>query len=819
MDFIQKIFITIIFEEFLVFIPLIILFFYAIYSVNEKKNYISNFIILLLPFFFIFYQYSYLPDFFSSIGQDSLSEIDADVGEALFYLKTFFSFLLDPEIFKRKRFWLLLISSFSSAVIIYLFLKYYFKKINKNILILNKYFNILLTFSLIVGLYGAVSLTLMSLDAGKKMRIFETEFKKNILNFKTKNNSNNIIKTIIYVGESTSALNLGLYGYPFDTSPWLSSLKDDKLIKFNRVYATHTHTTPSLVSAFSLCLKQLKKDCSLILDDNKNNLSVIDVLNKSNVDTYLFSTQGSLGGHNLATKLIFNTKEKNFSTDLEIKDSNRFLGNRYIPKLRDHEYFKKSFCSNNNLFENDNSSLTILHSYAGHGQYDGYLHHLPQKSEFTYPKYINEKNLLGKDSQNYKLYNEYDTAMEYIDSSIKGVVECMGAKFKNNPQPMVFIYLSDHGESPATARGHDSSRLTYEMLHVPLIVIFNDAAHKYLNDKFEKIKKLENRSFSLKFLGDLILYLNDIDVLDNNKKIIYSSNNFKSLSSNYILDRKDLQGNISKLQTFWNHSAKKIDDEILEKNFLEQDTSITLWQLKNFLEKNNLSDQNKIKNLVCKHRANSFITQYKASLANGCFETDIYFLKHKVISAHNLKDDTNLIFDDFLKSNYQKNTIWFDSKNLDKVENCKYAHEWLKKNATKFRSILIETPSSSIENFKDENWKNCIFSINNISNVEVGYYMPAETIINCSNENLKKSEDDDCESIYSSIVKFLNQTKINSITFDYSVYNFIKKNNDMKKFKWHIWHVDSLNSFNEIISNNNIGIMLLKNNKFSNNLN
>ena len=68
------------------------------------------------------------------------------------------------------------------------------------------------------------------------------------------------------------------------------------------------------MSAFSLCLKQLKKDCSLILDDNKNNLSVIDVLNKSNVDTYLFSTQGSLGGHNLATKLIFNTKEKNFST-------------------------------------------------------------------------------------------------------------------------------------------------------------------------------------------------------------------------------------------------------------------------------------------------------------------------------------------------------------------------------------------------------------------------------------------------------------------------------------------------------------------------
>ena len=818
MEFIQKILITIFLEEFLVFLPLTILFFYAIYSVSEKKNYLNNFIISLLPLFFIFYQYSYLSEFFSSIGQDSLSEINADVGEAIFYLKTFLSFLLDPEIFNRKRFWLLLLSSFSSALIIYLFLQYYLKKNNKNILILNKYFNILLIFSLIVGIYGAFSLTIASLDAGKKMKIFETEFKKNILNFKTKNNSNKTIKTIVYVGESTSALNMGLYGYPFDTSPWLSSQKENKIIKFNRVYATHTHTTPSLVSSFSLCVKQLKKDCSLILDNN-NNLSVIDVLNKSDIDTHLFSTQGSLGGHNLATKLIFNTKEKNFSSELEIKNSSRLLGNRYIPKLRDHEYFKKSFCSNNNFFKSKKSSLAILHSYAGHGQYDGYLHHLPQKSKFVYPKYVNKKNLLGKDYKNYKLYNEYDTAIEYIDSSVKEVMKCMGTKFKKNPQPMVFIYFSDHGESPATARGHDSSRLTYEMLHVPFIIIFNDAAHKYYNNKIDELKKLKNKNLSLKFLGDLILYLNDIDVLDIDNNVVYPSNNFKSLLSNYILDRKDLKGNISKLQTFWNYTANKIDDKFLEKNFLAQDTSITLWQLRNFLEKNNLSDQNNIKNLICKHRANSFITQYKASLSNGCFETDIFFLEEKTISAHNLKDDTNLIFDNFFKSRFQKNTIWLDSKNLNKVKNCKYALKWLNINYTKFQSILIETPSSSLKSFEDENWKKCIHSINDIRNVEVGYYMPTETIINCSNEKLRVSNNNECKNFYSSIIEFLKQSKINSITFDYSVYDFIKNNKDMKMFKWHVWHIDSLNSFNEMITNNNIGIMLLKNNKFSNNLN
>ena len=167
-----------------------------------------------------------------------------------------------------------------------------------------------------------------------------------------------------------------------------------------------------------------------------------------------------------------------------------------------------------------------------------------------------------------------------------------------------------------------------------------------------------------------------------------------------------------------------------------QDTSITLWQLRNFLEKNNLIDQKNIKNLICKHRANSFITQYKASLSNGCFETDIFFLEEKTISAHNLKDDTNLIFDNFFKSRFQKNTIWLDSKNLNKVKNCKYALKWLNINYTKFQSILIETPSSSLKSFEDENWKKCIHSINDIRNV-VGYYMLTETIINCSNEKLE----------------------------------------------------------------------------------
>jgi len=823
MELINKIFFTIFVDELLVFIPLVLLFFYSIYSYLEKKNHFKNFLISLLPLFFLFYHYSYLPEFFSSIGQDSISELNADLGEAFFYIKTFFSFLLDPEIFKRNRFWLIFGSSLTSAITIYLILKYYFKIKNLDILILNRYFNFILSFVLVFGLYLILSLTKTSLDVGKYLTELENNFKKNILNYEIRRNSNNVLNSVIYVGESTSALNLSLYGYPFETTPSLKSLTaDKKFIKFNRVYASHTHTVDALLSAFSLCINQPKEDCSLIHNHQKNNLSIVDVLNTTDIKTYLFSTQGSYGGHNHATKLVLNTKKQYYPWNIKEENSNdsrKFLGNRYKPKIKEHIFFNQSFCQNKDIFKDKNSSLSVLHSYAGHGQYGGYLDTIPDKKEFKYPNYINKKNFLGKDFRNFKLISEYDSAIKYIDKTVKDVFNCASLNFEENSQPMIFIYFSDHGESPATARGHDSSRLTYEMLHVPFIIIFNDSAYNLYKDKFDKLKKLENQNLSLKVLGDIILYLNDIDVLNKKKEVIYKSDKFKSLYSKYIYDRINLEGVLSKIPTFWNYEKNSLNDVYFEENFLKKDTSIPLWQLSNFLKSKNLSDRKEIKNLICKHRANSFITQYQAALLSGCFETDIIFQKDKALSTHGIQFDTNLIIDDFFKSSFQKSTIWLDSKNINNVINCNYSLDWLKKNSENYLSVLVETPTSSIEKINNDKWKDCIQDINSQTNVEVAYYMPTNLLKNCNTNNLGSKKKNDCEKSIETIFDFLNETQINSITFDFLVYKTIKKYKKFENYKWHIWHLENLNSFNEVLTNENIGIMLLKNDKFSNNLN
>ena len=823
MDFINKVFFTLFFEEIKVFLPLIFLFFYSIFIFKEKKNWniVIKLLILCLPFIFIFYHYSYLSNFFSAIGQDSLAELNADFGEAFFYVKTFFTFLFDPEIFKRNRFWLLLGSSIGLAIILYYVIDLFCKKKRINILLFDKLFNLFFFTTFIIAIFSIINVIKINLNIGKELKIVETEFKKNILNFSANRTGDNKLKVITYIGESTAALNFSLYGYPFKTTPCLQSQgKNKKFIKFKKVFATHTHTTPSLKSILSLCIKQNKKDCSLILGDIENNLSIVDIFSKLNINTHLFSTQGFLGGHNLGTKLVLNTKEKYFSSELENRNS-EFQGNRYMPEIKDKEFFLKNYCKKNQIFKNE-SSLVFLHSYAGHGQYAGYLDHTSEKEVFSYPKYINKLNFLGKGSRNFKLIQEYDAAIKYIDGTLKKVVECSIKNSEKENQPLIFIYFADHGEAVASARGHDSSRLTYEMLHVPFFIVFNDVAYNLHKDKFETLNNLKNKDLSLKFLSDVLIYLFDINILDiTNQNIVYAHDEFKSLSSDFILDRRDLNGKIKKIQTFWNFKGTLENSELTETQFKNQDTSISLWQLKNYLEKKGLSDKKNIKNLVCQHRANSYITQYKSSLSNGCFETDIFFLKDYVLSTHEIKDEPKLIFDKFLDSSFNKNTLWLDSKNLNLIENCQLGEKWLKKNYQKFLSLLVETPTDSINNINNKAWINCIKKINNIENIDVGYYLPTQLITECSQQIIreKKNYSTKCQKLYSNTTSFLDKTKINSITFDYSGYEFVKSFKNFKNYKWHIWHVDSLKSFNKIFENKNIGIVLLKNNRFTDNLN
>ena len=88
--------------------------------------------------------------------------------------------------------------------------------------------------------------------------------------------------------------------------------------------------------------------------------------------------------------------------------------------------------------------MIFLHSYAGHGSFGGYNSLIDNNVKFSYPKYVNKKNLLGKNHSNYNLVKEYDTAIKYIDQSLKLTVNCTFKKAQELNRPAIFIYFSDH---------------------------------------------------------------------------------------------------------------------------------------------------------------------------------------------------------------------------------------------------------------------------------------------------------------------------------------------------------------------------------------
>ena len=481
-------------------------------------------------------------------------------------------------------------------------------------------------------------------------------------------------------------------------------------------------------------------------------------------------------------------------------------------------------CSNKNLFKENRSDLLLLHSSAAHGSYGGYLK-LLQKNypPINYPNYINSKNLLGKNSKFFQIIKEYDTAIKYVDFSISKIFECISHHEK---KPIIFIYFSDHGESPSTNSGHDSSRLNYEMIHVPLVVYFNDAAYKKYPNKFDQLNNIKKNNFSLTLVSDIILNLFNVEFsnkrndLDNN--FFYSPKNFPSIKTNFLIKKKLLNNTFISVPTYWHEK----DDfyKISELDFLNKyDTSIKIWIFNNFFKINNKTNKEKIENLVCQHRANSFISQFRALSSSGCFETDVFFFgENKSISAHSEKLDTSLFLNDIIRANYnnKKNVIWIEGKNIAENQSCFFAEQWLNNNNNNFISILLELPSSSSSKVNDKQWLNCISKISKIPNLQLGYYVDTILAKKCSLEIKSKNSGKKCNELYANIEKVLQINAKISLTFDYAEsYQAIKNNVNYSRLKWHIWNIRNVNDFLEVYKNDNLGILLLQNSKNDLNIN
>lgn len=764
--------------------PLIGAFQLFILSFFEKSWRILSLSIILIVLTLIISPFMKL---LPNLGADSFSEIkNFDLNEALFYVRTLSIF--SGWNFKIALVWSALITSY----IIFLISLYFFlQKKNLNF-IFKKIYNYLILTIMIVpftyGIYNSINLFKKSYDNTKKL---EKNFITNTDNLELKIVNDNDLSVLLYIGESTTKLHWSLYNYFRPTSENLEKFsKKNKVILFDKVISPHTHTTDSLLAALSIETEH-KTGISLPTPIKKQKrISIIDVLNKSNVKSTVYSNHGKTGPWNQASSLIF----KNSS--LRKHSSKHVLGNAdFLDKDKpfDHEFLLEFIDQiKNNTGQKKN--FYVFHSYAGHGDYKKYIptsyhHNIDNK----YSKLSNSAIFGKKFKLNQKNYLEnYDSAMKYVSDNIAQTLESIS----NLKEPIVFIYTSDHGESPLTSRGHDSSRYTWEMSAVPFLIYFNDSAKKKYIKLYDKIRYRSelNKRENVSNLPSLLLELYGIKITNLNNKI-YKDKDCKFGTGNCLDLFHSVRDQIEKVGLV-NLDYPSKNNNLYKDNADRATIHSNIYEY--FIDKNSNIE-------ICSHRSNSLarVIRYKEIL--NCLELDLVIEQNYLDVRHPPNKTTNLKLADVLEVLKNKKTdtkLWLDIKNLNSVDKCTSLFKSLSKlsnvNYGKL-NLFIEFPSNVYK--KLNIFENCISNIQSLK-FSTSYYIPNKIVNKCKQD----FNDTNCIELEEILIQLYKSKLFSDISFDYSNISIITELVIAKKFKWNVWNIKDEDIFK--LENNQYNLII-----------
>ena len=730
---------------------------------KKKLIYLSLLTIILISFIFPFAK------LIPNLGSDAFSELQGfDLHEAFFYIKTLNFFAG----WSKKHFllWFLIIF----AYMLFLYVIFFLTKKNQSLNFIK--INYLLIISLIIiptslNLYKAFKLYNLSIiskeNEAKNINYQLDTIKVNLA-------QNKDLSLILYIGESTTRLNWSLYEYFRSTNKSLEDFNDQNpLIIFDNVHSTHTHTSPSILDTLSVKANDVEDDKPKIISDFMR-YSVTDILNKSSIDTILYSNQAKSGSWNLSSSLLFkNAKKKIYSSKYNLGN----LDHLDKDKLYDHKFLEKFV---KEIKENPKkNNFYVFHSYAGHG---GYKDNIPKQYHKNIDQFYQNKSnkaLFGKHfkSNQKEFLENYDSAMNYISDNIVYSLE----QISKINKPIVFIYTSDHGESPLTGKGHDSSRYIWEMSAVPFIIFFNEQARLKYPKLFNDINLRSNKKNKelLNNLPSLISEIFDIKIFNKNKDFELNKVSKCIFGEDNCVDKyHTLRGQINSMGAVY--FTFPIDNESIKDN---TDRATTLWNIKNYLYKIGSDTE------VCSHRTNSIARFIRFNTILNCMEIDINVDADSLDVSHSLNLSTSLKLSDLTNIQKKNNILWLDIKNINNKSDCNNLYNSLKKifSIDSKINLFLEFPSKTINKFDE--LEECFSNIK-LMNFPISYYIPNDLDSVCLKEQeLKNSELKNCEHSDKLLEKIYSSNFFTDISFDYKNYNFLKYNEHIDKFNLNTWHI------------------------------
>jgi glucan phosphoethanolaminetransferase (alkaline phosphatase superfamily) len=739
-----------------------------VYSILERKVKTSLAAGLLIVFLIIIFKplMSLLP----GLGIDSFSEsTNFDIKEAFFYIKTFgySTFSMNSMIFWSVAFSLYGIS-------IWLMQKILVKLGYRRKIIVR--FTALIIAVLIVPSIFFKAYTLVSAyqKASSIQSIVKENFDSNLISVGVEVNNDIPLNIIVYIGESTSRLHWSLYGYPRPTTASLDTYKKrEGLIKFENIHSPHTHTSPSLLEVLSISTEDSGSFVSPQPIELRKRTSVVDVFRKGGIETHLYSNQGTSGTWNMASSIIFkNAYVKKYS-------STKILGNfDYIDNQKPFDHILLDyFLSHVKVIPKEQKSLSVFHSYAGHGSY---AQNIPIDYREVIDDYYHETSnaaLFGKAKNIATIENieDYDSAMRYISDNLVQVFNKVDAIDK----PTVVIYFSDHGESPLSGRGHDSSRYVWEMSAVPFLMYFNEPAKIALEAKYMtyKARSEVGNDDSLVNLSSLLFDLFGVKIttkIDLKNPLNYCNFGTGNCYPNYHIIRELLDGKISYVSL----GDVKSDEDSIDKT----DRSTAHANLARRL----LSDNQDL--VVCTHRNNSLASIIRSRAINDCLEMDVGVEDASVNIFHPPAKNTGLTLSKALRAIGDRNTIvWLDSKNIDKEKNCSVLADEIIDDKNNNISYFVEFPSDSINNLTE--LSSCMSKLKR-HGAYLSYYIPTRLGIKCAASEAGNSPKSPACNKLKKILESVSESKVFSdISYDYTIAPVIDSINSSSVLTHNVWHI------------------------------
>lgn len=237
---------------------------------------------------------------------------------------------------------------------------------------------------------------------------------------------------VLVIGESATRDHMGIYGYERGTTPWLAGqAKTGKAILFTNGYANFTHTVPALT--YALTAKNQYNKVSL-----EEAVSLVEVAKAAGYSTYWLSNQRKYSAWDTPIAEIASTAD----TQVWINEAAGTADTRT-------QYFDDELVRRLPKCEKGTNALIVLHIMGSHGAY-----------EDRYPQ--SAAAFTGKG----KRIDAYDNSILFTDTVLRKIYDTVAAY----PDFQTMCYISDHGEDPDNNAGHEATKFTWEMSHIPFVL-------------------------------------------------------------------------------------------------------------------------------------------------------------------------------------------------------------------------------------------------------------------------------------------------------------------------------------------------------------